>query len=43
MAFVPSVTVKDYTYGGSAGFPNPKKGATPERFPTIVQIVAVPR
>ena len=43
MAFPPSVTVKDYTYGGSAGFPNPKKGATPERFPTIVQIVAAPR
>ncbi|MEO8679757.1 MAG: hypothetical protein ABI665_11965 [Vicinamibacterales bacterium] len=43
MAFVPSVTVKDYTYGGSAGFPNPKQGATPERFPTIVQIVAAPR
>jgi hypothetical protein len=42
MAFVPSVTVKDYTYGGSAGFPNPKKGA-PERFPTIIQIVPVPK
>lgn len=43
MAFPPSVTIKDYTYGGSAGFPNPKKGATPERFPTIIQIVALPR
>lgn len=43
MAFAPSVTVKDYTYGGSAGYPNPKKGGTPERFPTIVQIVPVPR
>ena len=32
---VPSVTVKDYTYGGSAGFPNPKPGGQPERFPTI--------
>ena len=35
MAFAPSVTIKDFTYGGSAGYPNPKKGATPERFPTI--------
>ena len=26
MAFAPSVTIKDYTYGGSAGYPNPKKG-----------------
>ena len=43
MAFPPSVTIKDFTYGGSAGYPNPKKGATPERFPTIVQIVPVPR
>ena len=43
MAFPPSVTIKDYTYGGSAGYPNPKKGATPERFPTIIQIVPQPR
>jgi hypothetical protein len=43
MAFAPSVTIKDYTYGGSAGFPNPKPGATPERFPTIIQIVPAPR
>jgi len=43
MAFVPSVTIKDYTYGGSAGYPNPKPGATPERFPTIIQFVAIPR
>ena len=43
MAFVPSVTVKDYTYGGSAGFPNPKQGATPERYPTIIQIVPAPK
>jgi hypothetical protein len=39
MAFPPSVTVKDYTWGGSAGFPNPKRGAQPARFPTVVQIV----
>jgi hypothetical protein len=43
MAFAPSVTIKDYTYGGSAGYPNPKKGETPDRFPTIIQIVPVPR
>jgi hypothetical protein len=43
MAFAPSVTIKDYTYGGSAGYPNPKPGVAPERFPTIIQIVAVPR
>jgi hypothetical protein len=43
MAFAPSVTIKDYTYGGSAGYPNPKPGATPERYPTIIQIVPAPR
>ena len=43
MAFVPSVTIKDYTFGGSAGFPNPKKGAAPERFPTVIQVVPAPR
>ena len=43
MAFPPGVTIKDYTYGGSAGYPNPKKGGTPERFPTIIQIVPPPR
>jgi hypothetical protein len=39
MAFPPSVTVKDYTWGGSAGYLNPKRGATPQRFKTIIQIV----
>jgi hypothetical protein len=43
MAFAPSVTIKDFTYGGSAGYPNPKKGGTPERFPTVIQFVAAPR
>jgi len=42
MAFPPSVTIKDFTWGGSAGYPNPKRGAQPERFPTIIQIVPVP-
>jgi hypothetical protein len=42
MAFPPSVTVKDFTWGGSAGYLNPKLGAKPERFPTIIQIVPNP-
>src|SRR5437762_12583209 len=42
MAFPPSVTVKDYTWAGSLGYLNPKRGATPERFKTIVQIVPTP-
>jgi hypothetical protein len=39
MAFTPSVTVKDYTWAGSAGYINPKRGATPARFRTVIQIV----
>jgi hypothetical protein len=42
MAFPPSVTVKDYTWGGSAGYINPKRGTQPERFATIIQIVPAP-
>jgi hypothetical protein len=42
MAFPPSVTVKDYTTGGTGGYLNPKPGGTPERFPTIIQIVPNP-
>jgi hypothetical protein len=42
MAFPPSVTVKDYTWGGSQGYLNPKRGAKPARFITIVQIVPAP-
>jgi hypothetical protein len=42
MVFPPGVTVKDYTWGGLGGYLNPRKGATPERFPTIIQIVPVP-
>ena len=41
MAFTPSVTVKDYTWAGSAGYMNPKLGAVPARFKTIIQIVPV--
>lgn len=42
MAFPPSVTVKDYTWGGSLGYLNPKRGAEPQRFKTIIQIVPAP-
>jgi hypothetical protein len=42
MAFPPSVTVKDYTWGGSAGFLNPKRGQQPARFKTIIQVVPAP-
>jgi hypothetical protein len=39
MAFPPSVTIKDFQSEVSQGYPNPKPGATPARFPTIIQIV----
>jgi hypothetical protein len=42
MAFPPSVTIKDFTFGGSAGYPNPTPGAQPARFPTVIQIVPAP-
>ena len=42
MAFPPGVTVKDYTWAGSAGYLNPKRGAEPARFRTIIQIVPAP-
>jgi hypothetical protein len=42
MAFPPGVTVKDWTWGGSSGYPNPKGGADPARFPTIIMIVPAP-
>ena len=41
MAFPPSITIKDYTFGGSGGYPNPKR-SQPERFATIIQIVPAP-
>ena len=43
MAFPPSVTVKDYASGSSGGYLNPKPGADPARFPTVIQIVPAPR
>ena len=42
MAFPPSVTVKDYTWGGTKGYLNPTPGSEPQRFPTIIQIVPNP-
>jgi hypothetical protein len=42
MGFAPSVTVKDYTWGGSEGYLNPKRDVSPPRFKTIIQIVPVP-
>jgi hypothetical protein len=42
MAFPPSVTIKDWTAGGSAGYPNPRPNAQPARFPTIIMIVPAP-
>lgn len=42
MAFPPGVTIKDWTSGGSKGYPNPKPGAQPARFPSIIMIVPAP-
>ncbi len=42
MAFPPSVTIKDWTFGGSQGYPNPQLGGTPARFKTIIMIVPAP-
>ena len=41
MAFPPGVTIKDFQSDISQGYPNPKPGGQPARFPTIIQIVAV--
>ena len=41
MAFPPGVTVKDYESEVSQGYPNPKPGGQPARFPTLIQIVPV--
>lgn len=42
VAFPPGVTIKDYSTGGMIGFANPRPGATPASFPTVVQIVPAP-
>jgi hypothetical protein len=42
MAFPPGVTVKDWSWGGSQGYPNSRRGGQPARFPTIIMIVPPP-
>jgi len=42
MAFPPGVTVKDWTWGGSPGYPHPGAGGNLERFPTVIMIVPGP-
>jgi hypothetical protein len=42
VAFPPGVTVKDYTWGGSPGYMNPRPGATPAFFSTVIQIATPP-
>ena len=42
MAFPPGVTIKDWTWGGTEGYPNPKPDGQPARFPTIIMIVPAP-
>ena len=39
MAFPPSVTVKEFQSQISQGYPNPRAGGQPARFPTVIQIV----
>jgi hypothetical protein len=42
MAFPPGVTIKDFSWTPAGGYPNPKLGAKPDRFPTVIQIVPAP-
>ena len=42
MAFPPGVTIKDWTWGGSAGYPNSRPNPQPARYPTIIMIVPAP-
>ena len=42
MSFPPGVTIKDFTSGGSQGYANPKPGAQPARFASVIMIVPVP-
>lgn len=41
MAFPPGVTIKDFQSQISQGYPNPRPGGQPARFPTVIQIVPV--
>jgi len=40
--FTPGVSIKDYTWGGSQGYLNPKPGGAPAAFPTVIQVVSPP-
>jgi hypothetical protein len=42
MDFRPSVTLKDYTWNGAAGYVDPTHGTEPAVFPTIIQITTAP-
>lgn len=42
MAFPPGVTVKDFSAAGSPGYANPKVGAQPAHFSSIIMIVPAP-
>jgi hypothetical protein len=42
MAFPPGVTIKDWMWAGSQGYPNPKPGAQPARFASLIMIVPAP-
>lgn len=41
MVYPPGITVKDYTWNGSAGYLFVKPGAPPQRYKTIIQIVPI--
>ena len=41
MAFPPSVTVKDYTWGGKGGYLNPMPRRPAGALPDVIQIVPV--
>ncbi len=41
MAFPPGVTVKEFQSQISQGYPNPRPGGQPARFPTVIQVVPV--
>ncbi|GIT66973.1 MAG: hypothetical protein Ct9H300mP25_04450 [Acidobacteriota bacterium] len=38
MTYRPSVTIKDYTWNGSAGYLNPVPGAEPARYQTLSKL-----
>ena len=42
MDYRPSVTIKDYTWNGSPGYPNITSEGDPAAFPTIIQITTLP-